>query len=264
MQATLPTLAWPTMTNLEIRESILDTVSDGEPLAVPRMQPAAGGPHPLVVMFMDKPGIREALHVFGRRLAGNGYDVILPDLYHRHGRMIGYGPAESADPGAQDHMMTLLRSLTDQGIQNDLDAALDAVAADRPAGSLESVGCIGFCLGARAVFRTMMRLPEQFTAGAMWHPSFLVDGEPDSPHLTAGDLAGSLYAGFGEADQMMSVASMTPFIEAVSGLGDRVEIDVLPGARHGYTWPDSTAYDEAAAERAWSRTLAMFGKALGS
>ena len=249
----------------EVQESILETVSDGEPLAVPRMQPAAGGPHPLVVMFMDKPGIREALHVFGRRLAGNGYDVILPDLYHRHGRMIGYGPAEAAaDPGANDRMMELLRSLTDEGIQNDLDAALDAVAADRPAGSLESAGCIGFCLGARAVFRTMMRLPEQFVAGAMWHPSFLVDGEPDSPHLTAGQLAGSLYAGFGEADRMMSVASMRPFIEAVSALGDRAVIDVLPGADHAYTWPDAHSYNEAAAEQAWSQTLALFESTLGN
>ena len=249
----------------EVQESILETVSDGEPLSVPRMRPAAGGPNPLVVMFMDKPGIREALHVFGRRLASNGYDVILPDLYHRHGRMIGYGPAElAANPGANDQLTSLMMSLTDEGIQNDLDAALDAVTADRPAGSLEAVGCVGFCLGARAVFRTMMRLPDQFVAGAMWHPSFLVDDKPDSPHLTAGQLAGSLYAGFGEADQMMSVASMTPFIEAVSALGDRAVIDILPGANHAYTWPDAHTYNEPAAEQAWSQTLTLFDTALGA
>ena len=247
------------MSACEVQESVLETECDGEPLAVPRMRPRSGGPHPLVVMFMDMPGIRGALHVFGQRLAGHGYDVILPDLYHRHGRMIGYGPAEAADdPEARNHMTALMRSLTDEGIQNDLDAALDAVAADRPAGSMEPAGCIGFCLGARAVFRTMMRLPGQFAAGAMWHPSFLVDDGPDSPHVTAGSLAGSLYAGFGEADQVMSVAGMAPFIEAVSVLGDRVTIDVLPGADHAYTWPDARTYNEAAAERAWSQTLALF------
>ncbi|MXV99128.1 MAG: dienelactone hydrolase family protein [Acidimicrobiaceae bacterium] len=252
------------MSLLEVQESILETVSDGEPLAVPRMRPASGGPHPLIVMFMDKPGIRETLRAFGCRLAANGYDVVLPDLYHRHGRMIGYSPAElAANPGAQDQLMTLMMSLSDDGIQNDLDAALAAVSADRPAGSVASAGCIGFCLGARAVFRTMMRLPDQFKAGAMWHPSFLVDGEPDSPHLTAGGLAGSLYAGFGEADRMMSVASMQPFIQAVSALGDRVTIDILPGADHAYTWPNAPTYNEAAAERAWSQTLALFGGVLG-
>ncbi len=247
----------------EVRESILETVSDSEPLAVPRARPAAGGPNPLVVMFMDRPGIRHALHAFARRLAGHGYDVILPDLYHRHGRMIGYGPAEmAADPGAPERLSVLMASLTDEGIQNDLDAALDAVAADRPTGSMQPAGCIGFCLGARAVFRTMMRLPEQFAAGAMWHPSFLVDDAPDSPHLTAGQLAGSLYAGFGEADKMMSVASMQPFIQAVSALGDRVTLDILPGANHGYTWPDAPGYSQSGAERAWSQTVALFDDVL--
>ncbi len=253
------------MNLLEVRESILETISGGEPLAVPRAQPESGGPHPLVVMFMDRPGIRHALHAFARRLAGHSYDVILPDLYHRHGRMIGYGPAEMAtEPDAPERLSVLMASLTDEGIQNDLDAALDAVAADRPTGSMQPAGCIGFCLGARAVFRTMMRLPEQFTVGAMWHPSFLVDEAPDSPHLTAGQLAGSLYAGFGEADQMMSVASMQPFIQAVLALGDRVTVDILPGANHGYTWPDAPNYSESGAERAWSQTLARFGDMLSS
>ena len=248
----------------EVHETILETESDGEPMAVLRKRPGSGGPHPLIVMFMDKPGVREALHVFGRRLAGHGYDVILPDLYHRHGRMVGYGPDELAtDPGAAARLAALMASLTDEGIQNDLDAALGAVAADRPAGSMDAIGCIGFCLGARAVFRTMMRLPEQFTAGAMWHPSFLVDDQPDSPHLTASRLSGRLYAGFGEADQAMSVASMRPFITAASALGDQAVIDILPGADHAYTWPDGPNYNEAAAERAWSQTLALFGDVLG-
>ena len=253
------------MSELEVQETILDTDSDGEPLAVVRKRPASGGPHPLVVLFMDKPGIRDALHVFARRLAGHGYDVILPDLYHRHGRMIGYDHADTAaDPAKAARLMDLLVSLTDDGIQNDLDAALEAVAADRPAGSMGAAGCIGFCLGARAVFRTMMRLPGQFTVGAMWHPSFLVDDEPDSPHLTAGRLEGSLYAGFGEADKMMTVASMQPFIQAVSTLGDRATIDILSGADHAYTWPGTPNYNEAAAERAWSQTLALLAAELGS
>ena len=253
------------MSELEVQETILDTVSDGEPLAVVRKRPPSGGPHPLVVMFMDKPGIRDALHVFARRLARHGYDVILPDLYHRHGRMIGYDHAEAAaDPGKAARLVQMMGSLTDDGIQNDLDAALEAVAADRPDGSMDTAGCIGFCLGARAVFRTMMRLPGQFPAGAMWHPSFLVDGEPDSPHLTADRLQGSLYAGFGEADQAMTVASMQPFIRAVSSLGDRVTVDILSGADHAYTWPGTPNYNEAAAERAWSQTLALLAAELGA
>ena len=253
------------MSSLEIHESILVTASDGEPLFVPRARPATGGPHPLVVMFQDRYGIRDAVRAYARRLASHGYDVIIPDLYHRHGMLLGYGPNEvAADPASQDRLTSYMAALTDDGIQNDLDAALEAVAANRPAGSTTRAGCIGFCLGARAVFRTMMRRREQFVAGAMWHPSFLVDSAPDSPHLTAGELAGSLYVGFGEADQLMTVASMQPFIDAVSGLGERVVIDILPGADHGYTWPGSPNHHAAGAARAWSQTLALFADVLGS
>ena len=48
---------------------------------------------------------------------------------------------------------------------------------------------IGFCLGARAVYRRMMRDGDRVVAGAGWHPSFLADDGDDSPHLTAGGLA---------------------------------------------------------------------------
>ena len=251
------------MSDLDVHESILDTTSDGEPLAVVRKRPASGGPHPAVVLFHDGPGMRDATHAFARRLAGCGYDVTVPDLYHRHGRMIGFGPDDiAADPEAGMKIWEMLSSLTDDGIQNDLDAALEVAEAERPAGSMQTLGCIGFCLGARAVFRTMMRLPEQFTAGAMWHPSFLVDEGDDSPHLTAGELSGSLYAGFGEADTLMPVSGMQPFIDAVSALGDRATVDILEGADHGYTWPDAPTYREAAAERAWSQTLALFASEL--
>ena len=257
---------WGSMGTLDVIETIVDTVSDGEPMAVLRKRPSWCGPYPVVVVFHDGPGMRDATHIFARRLAGYGYDVAVPDLYHRIGRMVGFGPDDvAADTEAPSKIREMIASLTDDGIQRDLDAALEVVEAQRResgAVAMERVGCVGFCLGARAVLRTMMRLPEQFVVGAMWHPSFLVDDGADSPHLIVGDLAGSLYAGFGEIDRIMSVASMQPFIDATAALGDRVVIDVHPGADHGYTWPGAPTYNEAAAERAWSRTLAMFEVAL--
>ena len=258
------------MATLEVHESILETVSDNTPMAVLRKRPAGPKLAPPVVLFHDGPGIRDATHTFARRLAGHNYDVIVPDLYHRLGRMIGYGPAEvTADPDAYTKIFSMLATLTDSGIQRDLDTAMSAWASERAAESssgasgLERVGCAGFCLGARAVFRTMMRLPEQFVAGAMWHPSFLVDDQPDSPHLAASELPGRLYAGFGEDDTLMSVDLMRPFIDAVSTLTDRVTVDILPGAGHGYTWPDDPVhYHHDSAERAWTATLDLFASAL--
>jgi carboxymethylenebutenolidase len=82
-----------------------------------------------------------------------------------------------------------------------------------------------------------MRSPERFVAGAMWHPSFLVDDKPDSPHLSAHLLTGRLFIGIGDEDQMQPLESHKPFVEAVAPLGV-VEVAVFPGADHGYTWLD--------------------------
>src|ERR1700741_5154806 len=50
--------------------------------------PDEGGPFPVVIFYMDAPGIREELHDMARRIATVGYYVILPNLYYRHGRGI--------------------------------------------------------------------------------------------------------------------------------------------------------------------------------
>ncbi|MDE0268209.1 MAG: dienelactone hydrolase family protein [Acidimicrobiaceae bacterium] len=256
------------MTMFKVHETIFNTTSDGKPMTVLHKKPLKKEKFPAVVIFHDAPGIREAIHAFSQRLAGHGYDVFVPDLYHRHGRLIGFSSHDLAtDPSAKPRMYELLAALTDDGIQQDLDVTLKLVdkhnlAAQKGEGNnskqSNQVYCIGFCVGARAVFHTMMQRPEQFVAGAMWHPSFLVDDTPNSPHLTASEFPGSLYIGFGEADETMSVASMQPFIDAVAPLSDRVTIDIHPEADHAYTWPDTSNYNEAAAQKSWEQTLQLF------
>ena len=243
---------------------VIETESDGSAMAVLRKRPAEGMTEgtrwPQVVMFHDGPGIRGATHQFAGKLAGEGFDVLVPDLYHRHGPMLGWELHErEADPTILDRLWEMLRSLTDAGIQADLDATLE-VLGDEAAVSMVT---IGFCVGARAAYRTVMRLPSRFVAGALWHPSFLVDDQPDSPHLTAGGLERPLFIGIGEADAMQPLASHLPFLDAVRSLPG-VEIATYPGADHGYTWLGRPSYDEAAANASFAATLRLFRQALAS
>ncbi|MEE9416149.1 MAG: dienelactone hydrolase family protein [Acidimicrobiales bacterium] len=239
---------------MEISEEIVETTTaDGE-MAVLLKRPVADGAWPNVVIFHDAPGIRDAIHEFANRLAEVGYVVAIPDLYHRQGRMIGFEPADvDADPSKRDRIYELLGSLTDDGIQGDLDGALKVLGT----GADDKLGCIGFCLGARAVFRTMMRFPDQFVAGATWHPSFLADDEPDSPHLTAAELKGSLYIGIGDADKIQSIEMHQRFFDAVEPLS-KVSVEIFEGADHGFSWPGYATYHETAASVSWTRTLALF------
>jgi carboxymethylenebutenolidase len=246
---------------MEVQSEILEASTPSGPMAILRKRPAGDGSWPKVVMFHDGPGVRSATHRFAVKLAAEGYDVAVPDLYHRHGRLIGFEPHErAADPTLVDRLWEMLRSLTDDGIQADLDATLEALEVE--ADGTERLGAIGFCVGARAVFRTLMRLPEQFVAGAMWHPSFLADDRPDSPHRTARQLTTPLFIGIGDADRMQPIEAHQPFFDAVEPL-PHVELRVFPGADHGFTWPDWPTYDARAASDCFDRTTALFRRHLG-
>ena len=76
---------------MAITEEIIDIETADGPMAVVHKRPE-GGSDKRVLIFMDAPGIRPSLHEFAARLAEAGYDVALPDLWHRHGRLIGYEP----------------------------------------------------------------------------------------------------------------------------------------------------------------------------
>ncbi len=106
----------------------------------------------------------------------------------------------------------------------------------------------------------MMRDGDRVRAGAGWHPSFLADDEPDSPHLSAGELVAPLYLAIGDADQVQSIAMHQRFLDAVEPL-EHVRVDIFDGADHGFTWPGFPNYHEAAATGAWDATTTMFADA---
>ena len=241
----------------DIVQQIVDVTSSdtGEPMAVSLTYPDDGAVYPTVVVFMDAPGLRESLYEFCRRLAGEGYRVVMPDLNHRHGRLLGWEVSEIT-PDVREKINAMLAAMTDAGIQQDLDDALTTVElADG-----EKLGTIGFCLGARAIYRTLMRFPDRFVVGATWHPS-LLHTEPDPPYSTAADLQQPVYIGIGTADEVQSIELQQPFFYAVADL-DHVEVAIFDGADHGFTWPTSPNYHEEAATVSWAKTTALFGSVL--
>ena len=244
---------------METREEIIDTTTDDGDMAVLVTEPVDEGPWPVVLMFIDAPGIRPATHAFASKLAGEGYRVVVPDLHHRHGRLLNAG--ETTPPEGmttQEMVWSWIGSMTDAQIQHDADRGLAAAGVD-PA---TPVATVGFCLGARAVFRRMMDEPERVVAGAMWHPSFLADDGTDSPHLTAGDIRAPLYIGIGTADQVQSIAMHQPFFDVVEALPS-VELVIFDGADHGYTWPGQPNYHQDASETSFAKTTELFAAAFG-
>ncbi len=239
-----------------IREEIIDVETADGTMAVLAKRPEGDEPVPTVLIFHDAPGIRGSMHDFARRFAAEGYRIILPDLFYRRGRMLGW-EADEITPEVRQMVNDNLYSLTDETIQQDVDAALEAfnIAVDEP------MGTIGFCLGARAIYRTIMRLPDRFVVGSTWHPSLLVDDTEDSPHLTAHELSRPVYVGIGTADQIQSIEMQQKFFDAVEPL-DHVEVVIFEGADHGFTWPKAPNYHEQAATVSWMKTTELFARVL--
>ncbi len=242
---------------MTVRETTIDVTTDDGEMAVVVARPDDTADYPVVLYFIDAPGLRPATRAFMARMAETGYIVVAPDLHHRHGRLLYFEPADAVhNPDARPTIRRWIQSMTDDQIQHDGACALAGagVADDTP------YATIGFCLGARAVVRAMEREPSRVVAGAGWHPSFLADDEPDSPHLTAGELTQPLYLGIGEADQVQSIAMHQRFLDAVVGL-DHVEVRTFADADHGFSWPGYPTYDETAAESSWTATLDLFANA---
>jgi carboxymethylenebutenolidase len=223
-------------------------------------RPDAGEAGPVVVLFMDAPGIRPALQGHAGRLAGEGYTAVLPDLYYR------FDPAErpsaerlkAGDAEEFKRMQGLVARMNDADVLEDTTLMLEALP-DRPAGAW---GCVGFCMGGRLGLRAAEAFGADLPAASLLHPARLVTDEPDSPHLAVDRVAGGLYFGFGEADHVTPLDSIPPLREQLERHGVKHRIDVLAEAEHGYTMPDRPAYNRDAAERAWAGTLELLRERL--
>lgn len=223
-------------------------------------RPDADKAAPVVLLYMDAPGIRAALYGHAERLANAGYTAVLPDLYYPFDATQRPDPEKLAarDPDEFARMRRLTAQIKDDDVLEDTRLLL-AMLPDRPSGPW---GCVGFCMGGRFGLRAAETFGAELAAASLLHPTGLVTDEPDSPHLAVDRVQGSLYFGFGEADEIAPPSSIPPLRAQLERRDIAHRIDVMPGADHGYTMPDRAAYDPEGAERAWTATLELLASSL--
>ena len=229
-------------------------------------RPDGDGPFPVIVYFHHGPGLDEGSKESMQRLANEGYYVVSPDRYHREGAWLTFDPAAmgSGTPegkALRERMFSILLGTTDDMVESDLKALLTALDGEAAARSAP-MGCIGFCIGARSVLRTIAAHPDVFTAGVALHPSFCTTADDDSPHLGVPTYDGHLYVAFGAEDRMQPADANQAFIDATNALSDgRGLAEVHEGADHGFAVPGG-GYHDAAADRSYHKALEMFAKAV--
>jgi carboxymethylenebutenolidase len=225
------------------------------------VHPERGGPHPIILFYMDAPAIREELRDMARRFATSGYYVMLPNLYYREGVMeLGPLPMDPEAP-ERKRMFALMESLTIAKIMSDTDALL-AFAANDPAASKGKIGTVGYCMSGQYAINAAAHVPDRVAAAASIYGVRLITEKPDSPHLAARKAKAELYFACAEVDRWMPLDQIDPLKRALKEASATAEVEIYPGTEHGFAFPARAVYNKQAAERHWERLVALFSRTL--
>ena len=220
--------------------------------------------HPGVLLYMDAIGLRPRIEAMADRIAGWGYVVLAPNVFHRDGTAADLAPRtdltvpehrQAFFAGAMRRVGALTPDLAEPDARLWVEALLERATAP--------IGVVGYCMGARLAVRTAGLLPDVVRAVGGFHGGGLVTDASDSPHHRIPEARAEFVFGHADRDR-----SMPP--EAVAELGRTLDAAGLPylnevyaGASHGYTMADSAPYDEAATERHFVELEALFARTLG-
>ena len=221
------------------------------------------GRHPGVLMWPDIFGLRPAFRHMGRRLAEAGYAVMVPNPFYRTRR----APTAPENPDfndkpTRDALMALMGSLTPDSVVTDARAFVGWLDSQPSVDPKRRMGTMGYCMSGPYTLRTAAALPERVGAGASFHGGGLVTDKPDSPHLVIPKIKGQFLVAIASNDDQRQPEQKTVLREAFGKAQVPAEVEVYEGALHGWCPPDSRVYNDAQAERAWSRMLALFSTAL--
>ena len=212
--------------------------------------PNGSGPWNGVVLFPDAGGVRDTMHDMAATMAGFGYAVLLPDVYYRHGDWQPFSMATAfSDPEERTRLFGMVRSLTPDMIAADAAAFFDFLS-ERPEVKGDTFGVFGYCMGGRASVIAAGRVPDRIAAAGSVHGGGLVTDEPDSPHLLADRMSGTVLVAAAKDDHSFTAEHAETLEKALTAAGVRHTIEVYP-AGHGFAVPDNPPYDAEAAERHW-------------
>lgn len=221
-----------------------------------------GRPAPGVIHLPDIGGVRPSHREMAARLAAAGYTVLLPNVFYRTGRppVIDF-PIRIGEERTMKRFAELREPLTPEAQERD---AADYVRflGTQDAVSTAPMGVAGYCFTGGTAMRAAAARPEEIAAAASFHGGGLYTDGPDSPHRLLPRIRARLYFGHAIEDRSMPPEAIEKLDQALAAWGGAYESEVYAGAHHGWTVPDSPAYNPPQAERAFEKLTALFAAAL--
>lgn len=223
----------------------------------------SSGQHPAVLIWPDILGLRPAFEMMGKRLAESGYSVLVVNPYYRNeaAPVVEEG-ASYADEATRTIVRKLADALSPETHVTDAKAFVSFLDEQASVDTSKKMGTTGYCMGGPIVMRTAAAVPERIGAAASFHGGGLVTDGEDSPHLLIPEMEAQFLIAIAENDDQRDPEAKNVLRKHFAEADLKAEIEVYEGAMHGWCPPDSRAYNEAQAERAWSRLLATLDEAL--
>jgi len=217
----------------------------------------ATGTAPGVVVWPDIFGLRQTFRQMGKRLAESGYSVLVVNPFYRSQKAL---PNGATNPTIQQNM-PLMQALNETTHMTDAKAFVGWLDQQASVAKNRKIGTQGYCMGGPIAFRTAAAVPDRVGAVASFHGAALVANGPNSPHLQAAKTKAQFLVAIAESDDKQRPMDKDVIRETFAKANVPAEIEVY-GAAHGWCPPDSGVYNMELAEKAWSRLLVLYGKAL--
>ena len=235
----------------------------------------SSGSHPGVLVWPDAFGLRPSMRDIGKRIAAEGYAVLVPNPFYRAAKATVDSPVikdpstfSFSNPADMAKLQPLMGSVTAAGAaEKDATAYIAWLDEQSQVNKSKKIGTQGYCMGGPLVVRTCATVPNRVGAGASFHGGGLVTNNENSPHLLAPKIKARMYFGVAKNDDERQPDAKDKLREAFAKANVPAEIEVY-GSLHGWCVPDMPAaptgpiYNKPDAEKAWSKLVALYKTAL--
>lgn len=220
--------------------------------------PAGSGAWPAVVMWPDILGLRPVFRDMGRRLAAEGYVVLVPNPFYRTRRApIVTGAFDFNDPKQVKPLLDLKATLTDAAIDKDAAAFISFLDSQKQTNRRKGAGVQGYCFSGPFAFHTGAVRSDRIRAVATFHGGGLVTKDANSPHLLIPKTRASFVVAIARNDDQKQPDAKDVLKTTFAAAKRPAIVEVYP-ADHGWCVAGSPAYDHDSAERAWGELLRLY------
>jgi carboxymethylenebutenolidase len=225
-------------------------------------RPAGTGSWPAVLIWPDIMGLRPVFREMGRRLATQGYVVLVVNPFYRSAKASAiFGAVDFANPEGRQKLFSYRGAMTDDGVDKDAAAYLAFLDAQPQTDKRKKAGVQGYCMGGPLSFRTAAAVPHRIGAVGSFHGGGLTTDQPNSPHLLIPKTNAAYLVAVAKNDDARDPKSKDILKDAFAAAKKTATVEVYPGD-HGWCVPGSQVYDQAAAEKAWAELSKLYKAAL--